>query len=194
MPVARGNKPKLYFDTCCFLDMLQYGLKISPKPDRALHVEYCKRFLHASRKGDVAVYTSMLTSAECICVKDESVADKHTRVMTDEVKRLITGMLQSGKSGVEAVQATPAVVNRSRDLEWMHGARFNTMDSLHIATALVTGCDYFITTDDKLDKWGGVQIIKKLGLGVCRADAIANLLPDGNQNLLPLVGGKAGKS
>lgn len=190
MPAAIGTKPRLYFDACCFIDMLQFGLKVSPKPDRALHVEYCRRLLDAARKGDVKVYTSMLTAAECICLKDETDPSNHKRVVTDEVKRLITGMLQSGRSGVEPVQATPAIVNRARDLEWTHGAQFTTMDSLHIATALAMGCDYFVTTDDKLDKKGGVQIVNKLGLGFSRADALVHLLPDGQQVLMPLIGGR----
>lgn len=191
MSVARGTKPKLYFDTCCFLDMLQFGLKVSPKTERELHVEYCHRFLEASRKGEVEVYTSLLTTAECICLKDESAEGNHKRILTPEVKRLITGMLQSGRSGVEPVQATPLIVNRARDLEWKDGARFNTMDALHIATALSMGCDYFITTDDKLDKKGGVKVVNRLGLSFCRADAIAHLLPGSNQLRIDLVGGRS---
>lgn len=189
MAAATGTKPKLYFDTCCFLDMLQYGLNISPKPDRAGHVDFCRRFLDAARKGEVAIYTSLLTATECVCVKDESDTKNPKRILNDDVKSLINGMLQSGRSGVMPVQPTPSIVNRARDLEWVNAAQFTPLDSLHIATALAMGCNYFITTDGKLDKKGGVQIVKGMGMGFCRADEIAHLLPDGAQYLMSLVGG-----
>ncbi|HXE19697.1 MAG TPA: type II toxin-antitoxin system VapC family toxin [Castellaniella sp.] len=183
MADAKGNKPTLYFDTCCFLDMLQHTLKISPKTDREPHVFYCRKFLEAARQEQVTVYTSTLTVAECICVKDESDPGNHKRVMTDDVKRLIEGMLSSGRSGIMPVQPLPAIVKKARDLEWAHGARFSTMDSLHIATALHMKCDYFVTTDGTLDRKGGQTIVKALGLGFCRADSLAHLLTSDSRQL-----------
>jgi predicted nucleic acid-binding protein len=184
MAVAKGTNPRLYFDTCCFLDMLQHGLKISPKPDRAPHVAFCKMFLEAARSGDVEVYTSTLTVAECVCVTDESDPSNHKRILTPEVKRLIDGMIMSARSGVMPLQPTPGIVKAARDLEWVHGARFTPMDSLHVASALAAKCDYFITTDGKLDSKGGATVVRGVtGLGFCRADALAHLLPNSARQL-----------
>ncbi len=171
------TETRLYFDTCCFLDMLQHTTGISPKPERAAHVHYLRQFLDYARANGAKVFTSTLTVSECQFVKDDSNKDNHKRVFTAEVQRLIDGMLLSTKSGVMPVQPTYNIVKASRDLLWTHGARFTPLDSLHIATALNQKCQYFVTTDTKLDE-ASVDIVKAMGLGFCAADKLAHLLPD----------------
>ena len=167
---------KLYFDTCCFLDMIQHTSGISPKPDRTAHVFYLRQFLDLARAKGAVVYTSMLTVAECQFVSDESDKSNFKKILTPEVKRLIDGMLLSGKSGILSVQATPNIVRASRDLRWVHGTNFKPMDALHIATALKLGCTHFITTDAKLDEKSKL-IVNSLGLAFCTADILKELLP-----------------
>ena len=167
---------KLYFDTCCFLNMLQHTTGISPKPDRASHVFYLKQFLELARANGAVVYTSLLTVAECQYVLDETDKSNGKKIFTDDVKRLIDGMLLSGKSGVVSAQPTPNIVRASRDLRWVHDAKFSPMDALHIATALTLRCSHFITTDAKLVAESKLRL-NALGIAFCTADSIKDLLP-----------------
>ncbi|HQS65527.1 MAG TPA: PIN domain-containing protein [Acidovorax defluvii] len=167
---------KLYFDTCCFLDMLQHTTGITPKSERAAHVFYLRQFLELARAKGAVVYTSMLTVAECQFASDESDKSNVKKILTQDVKRLIDAMLLSGKSGVLPAQATPNIVRASRDLRWVHGTNFKPLDALHIATALKLGCSHFITTDTKLDAKSKL-IVTALGLAFCTADALKDLLP-----------------
>jgi predicted nucleic acid-binding protein len=171
-----NSEPRVYFDACCFIDMVAHDLSIGVRQDRTLHVYYCRKFLEAARGKEAHVFTSTLTVSECLGIKDESESNNHKTVLTDEVKRLFEGMLLSAKSGVMPVQPTPRIVKFSRDLRWTHAATFKPMDSLHIATAIDMKCGYFLTTDSKL-KPENIAIAKALGLVVCTADSIANLLP-----------------
>lgn len=186
-----SSEPRVYFDSCCFIDMVAHNLSIGVRTDRTSHVYYCRKFLEAARANDACVFTSTLTVAECLVIKDESDPKGHRSVLTDEVKRLFEGMLLSAKSGVMPVQPTPRIVKSARDLRWEHAASFQPMDSLHIATAIDMKCGYFVTTDDKLKlKLEKTAILKALTLVVCTADSIANLLPS-KYRQLPLDPPKA---
>jgi predicted nucleic acid-binding protein len=184
-----NSEPRVYLDACCFIDMVAHDLSVGVRQDRASHVYYCRKFLEAARGKEAHVFTSTLTVAECLGIKDESDAKNHKSVLTDEVKRLFEGMLLSAKSGVMPVQPTPRIVKSARDLRWAHAATFKPMDSLHIATAIDMKCGYFLTTDSRL-KSENIAIAKALGLVVCTADSIASLLPSKYQQL-PLIPSKA---
>lgn len=184
-----SSEPRVYFDSCCFIDMAAHNLSIGVRTDRTSHVFYCRKFLEAARANDAYVFTSTLTVAECLVVKDESDPKGHRAVLTDEVKRLFEGMLLSAKSGVMPVQPTPRIVKSARDLRWEHAATFQPMDSLHIATAIDMKCGYFLTTDGKI-KLENAAILKALGLVVCTADEIADRLPS-KYRQLPLDAPKA---
>ena len=187
--VTMSGEPRVYFDACCFIDMVSHDLSVGVRLDRASHVHYCRNFLEAAKCNEAHVFTSILAVAECLAIKDESDPKYPRPVLTDEVKRLFEGMLMSTKSGVMPVQPTPRIVKAARDLRWGHAATFKPMDSLHIATAIEMKCGYFLTTDGKL-KSENVAIAKTLGLVVCTADSIAHLLPT-KYRQLPLTPSKA---
>lgn len=180
-----SSEPRIYFDACCFIDMVSHDLLIGVRQDRAEHVYYCRKFLEASRGNEARVYTSTLTVAECVTVKDESDPNNFVAVMTEDVRRLFEGMLLSSKSGVMPVQPTPRIVKAARDLRWEHGATFGPMDSIHIATAMDMNCSYFLTTDGKL-KQKNIEIAKNLGLVISTADSLTSLLPS-KYRQLPLL-------
>lgn len=185
MVVMMSSEPRIYFDACCFIDMVSHDLSIGVRQNRAEHVYYCRKFLEASRGNEARVFTSSLTVAECVTIKDESDQNNFVAVMTEDVRRLFEGMLLSSKSGVMPVQPTPRIVKAARDLLWEHGATFRPMDSIHIATALDMKCSYFLTTDGKL-KPKNIEIVKNLGLVICTADSLASLLPS-KYRQLPLI-------
>ncbi|CAN4267472.1 PIN_MT3492-like domain containing protein [Methylophilaceae bacterium] len=167
---------RVYFDSCCFIDLAKTSLNLHTESGRTDHIFYCKKLLDAARKKELVVLTSILTLSECTHVKDKSKFKTEQAIRTDEVKRLFHGMVMSGRSGVLPVQPTPLVVEKARDLVWTHGTSLKAMDAIHVATAIVNKCNYFLTTDN-LGK-ENIEIINGLGLSVCSAGQISHLLPD----------------
>ncbi|MCZ2173301.1 MAG: PIN domain-containing protein [Burkholderiales bacterium] len=169
------TKPTIYMDTCCFIDMAKTALSIQTPPRREPHIFYCRKFLDAARAKDVVIYTSTMTVVECVVIKDSS--KPGNPIVEDEaVRALFRGMLMSGKSGVMPVIPTPRITESARDLRWTHDITCKPIDALHLATAIDMKCSHFLTTDGRL----GAENIKKiadLGLVVCSADEVANLLP-----------------
>lgn len=179
-------KPKVYLDACCFIDMAQSQLSIQMQIEREPHVFYCRKFLEAARGNDAIVFTSSLSVAECVYVKDLSKPQEEQTVLTEEVKRLFRGMLLSGsgRSGVIPVQPTPLIVEGARDLRWVHEITLKPMDALHASTALEMKCTHLVTTDKHFDN---VKVeLQGMGIIVCTADSLAHLLPD-RYRQLPLV-------
>lgn len=172
---------RVYFDTCCFIDLAKTHLKLQLDANREPHVFFCRKFLDAARSKECVVLTSSLTLTECTHVKDKSQPEAKQIIKSDEVKRLFQGMIMSGKSGVIPVQPTPLIVEKARDLVWEHRANLRSLDALHIATALHQKCTHFITTDNLGEE--NIRIINSLGLPVCTADKISYLLPDHHKQL-----------
>ena len=58
------------------------------------------------------------------------------------------------------VEENEALLEQGKDL---HRDGFSEMDALHIACALIGGCEYFLTTDARIlkrkDRIGGIQIV-----------------------------------
>jgi predicted nucleic acid-binding protein len=172
------GESKVYFDSCCFIDLAQMALKFPVKTDREKHVHACKNFLNAARAKtpDAFVFTSIVTIVECLYVTDLSKAAQDQKIANLEVQRLFKGMLQSGTSGVMPVATTPMITEDARDLRWVHGITCKPMDALHIASARKLGCTHFITTDSFTAS--DVNKLAALGLVVSSADKVAfSLLP-----------------
>lgn len=167
---------RLYFDACCFIDLVTHTLRFPTIAARADHIYFCRKFIDAARNKEALIITSTLTVTECTHVRDESKAEKEKIIKTEQVKRLFQGMLLSGKSGITPAQPTPQIIELARDLVWVHGTNLQPMDSLHVATALFHNCTHFITTDG-LRNDENKKILNDLGLAVCQADEISHLLP-----------------
>jgi len=172
-----SSVPTIYMDACCFIDLAKSLLKVPVQKEREPHLFFCRKFIEASRKGDAVVYTSTITVVECVKADDASIGNVSNSAVDEErVKALFKGMLMSAKSGVLPVMPTIAIIEAARDLRWNHGITCKPMDALHIATARAMKCGHFITTDKRI----GAENITKLaalGLAVCSADSIADLLP-----------------
>jgi predicted nucleic acid-binding protein len=170
------NIPVVYMDACCFIDLAKHDFKMQTRQDREPHIFYCRKFIEAARKNDATVYTSTISVVECIKLTDDLSSGGPT-TEDARVKELFKGMLMSARSGVLPVIPQPRITELARDLRWDHGITCKAMDAIHIATALSMKCSHFLTTDAKL----GAENVKKigaLGLAVCTADKLADLLPD----------------
>gem|GEM_PF-4338707 len=136
------------------------------------------------------VYTLTVTAVECVKLTDDTVPGGPTRD-DDTVRDLFKKMLMSGRSGVIPVMPTPVITELARDLRWRHGITCKPMDRLHIATAMAMKSSHFFTTDDKLGQQN-VAKINALGLAVCRANSVSEMLPD-RYRQLTLEGSKHAK-
>lgn len=176
--MATNNKPKIYLDACCYIDLAQEDAGYQPDGSKD-HVWYCRQFLDAAKQKDVEVYGSILLITECTYVRDG-----RNKVLNEEVKNLFRAMLLSGKT-VTPIQPTPTIAERARDLSWSDEFSFGSMDSVHLATALIHKCNLFITRDKKIidnkDK------LKTLSISVGHADTFKSWLPDKyKQQTLPM--------
>lgn len=132
---------RAYVDSCCFIDMVKTSVGQVLSTEKAEDVWYLKRLLEAHRDGEVALYTSTMTIAECSHIGEERPSEK--------VKSEFTRLLTSGQY-VRLVQATPFIAQDARDLRWNHGIALRGMDTVHVASALQMKCEEFISSNGKL--------------------------------------------
>lgn len=163
-----ANPPKVYCDSCCFIDLAKkrHGAETDPKRER--HLWFAEQILRAGRAEHLSVYTLTLTIVECLHIDQQ---------YTPDVQRIFKTLL-SGASGVILVQPDPFVVERARDLRWIHNLTLQPFDSLHVAAALEVGCTEFITTDGGILKRFNPINGAKLGLRAIMA-ADSSALPEG---------------
>lgn len=153
---------KIYIETPCFIDVIKYNLKSSShlSEDLQNYIWHIQQILKASEAKDIQVITSTLTIAEC------RRADRETSP-TPEVKRIINSVLTSGKI-ITLTQVTQGVAEKARDLEWIDGINLKGADAIHVASALITGCKEFLTSDHQGSRspLKNAEKISKLGLKV----------------------------
>ncbi len=131
------SKPRLYIDSCDFIEVIKHGEGGAIIPDRLNDLWYIRKCMEASRAGEIEVVTSMLTIAE---------VRRADGAPTDRIKRVIRSVLTSGKI-VTLAEMTQGIAERARDLHWEHGINLGGADAVHVATAVVTGCKEFFTSD-----------------------------------------------
>jgi len=152
----------LYMDSCCFIDAAKYTLdrkeSIDHLEDKEEHIRYCIKMLDAARSGHIRLLTGTLTISECTHLSG---------IVDDEIKRLFRSILSSGRVA-KLVTDSVFIAERARDLKWTHNIHLRGADATHVATALESGCEEFITDDDKILKYASE--IAKLGLRVIRAN------------------------
>ena len=167
--------PAVYMDTCCFIDTVKYAKKLNIASGQEKDIWTAQQFLYAARDREIKIYTSSLTTAEFIGVRESK---KDPINIDDETQRLIGAILGSGISGVIPVQPDYFVVKAARDLAWKHGfSAVKPMDRMHLATALAVSCIEFLTTDHRLASPARKAMLSKLGLRICNPND-SNLLPE----------------
>jgi len=144
------DSSRIYIESCPFIDMAKHHAQMplatnkTDQANREKNVWYCTKILEAARDRKVSVYTSIITVAECTHVGDGK------SIPSDNVKRFYMGLLASGKSGIELISSTLTIIEQARSLRWNSGIALGGLDSIHLASALFTKCEEFITTDDRL--------------------------------------------
>jgi predicted nucleic acid-binding protein len=163
-----ADNPRLYLDSCCFIDMVKVDIGRTVTNDRQSDVWYLKQITQANRDGEIDVFTSVITIAECTHAGDGYISP--------QVRTSFQSLLMSGQY-VRLVQPTPFIATDARDLKWVHGISVRGADAIHIASALDRKCEEFITTDDQAKKLAAKATLLALGLRIIRASE-TKCLPD----------------
>jgi PIN domain. len=166
-------KPRLYLDTCSFIDIVKGQLSLLVDEDRKNDVWYLTQLMKAHAAGDVTLFTSFLAVAEAVAV--EAGNGTVPQDVQDRFRRLLT----SGQY-VMLWSPTPATARTAQDLRWKHKLVLGGPDALHIATAMEARCAEFITSDDRLQKPKlAAAIITLQGIGLSAIPARkTKYLPD----------------
>jgi hypothetical protein len=175
---------KVYIDSCCFIDMVKTKLGRKLATEREKDVWHLKSLLEANRDGEVRVFTSTFTIAECSHDGDGKISDA--------VKNEFSRFLMSGQY-VVLVQLTPFIAQRARDLRWTYGLALKPADSVHVASAMEMECEEFLSSDVKLERLLKAKAaLTKIGLPV-RGGRETQCLPM-KYRQLELENGKNGKN
>lgn len=100
--------------------------------------------LESAAESEIEIFTSMIAVAECVA------AQRGDANVPQEIKDRFIALFTSGKSGVVLIEVGIFVVERSRDLRWKQKLVLGALDSIHVASALDTGCEELVTLDRKL--------------------------------------------
>lgn len=127
------SKPRIYIDSCYFIDVAKGRLSATLDPGRIDHLPYVEGALRASLAGHIEVWTSTITSAECLCI------DPAPEV-PDSVQDVFRQLFESGNV-VRLEAADIFVMDDARDLRWKDGIKCGGgADGIHVATAIKLGC------------------------------------------------------
>lgn len=171
----KNAKPRLYLDSAPIIDLVKVKVGIGVD-ERDADVWHIQQMIRAAQAKDVELYTSALSIAECTHVEDPK--------KLDEAKPFFMGLLASGKSGIILIQPTLNILERARDLRWIHGVNLGGADAIHVASAHYFKCDELITRDAKILK--NATVLGKIGIRVCVGSQTDNLPPQYRQGGLEL--------
>lgn len=161
------QKPRIYLDAAPIIDLVKFKVGVGIDPERESDAWHLQQLLKAGRDGEVEIFTSTLTLAECTHVD--------VQAKQDQARPFFLQILSSGRGGVLLVQPIMALIEDARNLRWSHGISLRGMDSIHLATALKFRCHEFLHRDGKIGK--SAPAFGALGLRVC-APSDTQLLPD----------------
>ncbi len=96
--------------------------------------------------ADITLVTSDLTRLEC---RVKPLRDRNTALLQD-YEDYFSGAIQ------EIVPLSRVVIDRATDIHAQYG--FRTPDAIHLAAALVAGCDVFLTNDHRLNRFTALAV------------------------------------
>jgi hypothetical protein len=139
--MSPSSIPKVYFDSNVLIELAKMRVGLHD-PNRANDLWFFQQMLKASQAGELRLYTSALTIAECVHV--DQVYDAPTQ-------QFFSGILLSG-SMVTLVQSSVFVAEYARDLRWKHNIKLKPIDSIHVASALDAECKEMLSWDMGISK------------------------------------------
>mgnify|MGYP003458486899 CR=1 FL=1 len=64
-----SNGPRVYLDSCCYIDVVKHDVAITHSASPNSDVWYLKQLLQAHRDGKIIIHSSVLAIAECLAVE-----------------------------------------------------------------------------------------------------------------------------
>jgi hypothetical protein len=178
------NKPRVYIDSCYYIDVAKGRLSRTLDQGRDLHIPFVEKLLLAALNDDIEVWASTFIIAECLAV------EKGDMDVPADVRDTFSRLLASGNPvKIQAVDVF--IAERARDLRWRDQIKCGGgADSIHVATALELGCEEFISTNVKRGPLNADAAVKlaKLGLRVIEAPQTSVLPPHYIKPLLDETG------
>ncbi len=162
------SSPRIYCDANPIIELAKLA-KGTHEPRRERDLWFLKQMLRAAENGEIELYTSSISVAECVAAGDDCGPD---------VQEFFIGVLTSGRM-FRLVQDSIFVAEHARDLRWNHNLRLKGADAIHVASALEAECEELISWDADMNNSRSIEkvaILQKLGIKV--------ILP-GQSSLLP---------
>lgn len=158
--MTKSSAPKLYIDSCCFIDLVKIEIGEPTEHGRDAQVQRLKLILEASKNKDIALLTSTITVVECLHANNR---------FEDVVKNRFSRLLTSGQY-VSLITPDVFIAEAARDVRWIHGIGMKPLDYIHIASAVDRGCAEFLTMDgddmlkkkDKIKAELGIDVVTPL--------------------------------
>ena len=161
-----SRQPRIYIDSCYYIDVVKGRRSGTLDPDRQAHISVVERLLQRALDGHIEIWASTLVVAECLSIGRD--AD-----VPESVRAEFEGLLTAGKP-VKIHGVDLFVVERARDLRWVHGINCGGgADGIHVATALELGCREFLTANRRRGPLNVAPELEQLGLRVITAPEIA---------------------
>lgn len=151
------DRPRIYLDSAPIIDLVKFKVGVGINQQREKDVWHMQQLLVASRDEKINLFTSAISILECVHVQDQN--------KLDAAKPFFLGLLASGKSGIKLVQPTLSLMERARDLRWIHGISLKGVDALHAATAIQFHCAELLTRDGRFA--ANKELLATLGVHVC---------------------------
>lgn len=175
------SKPRIYIDSCCYIDVVKGRHQVALEADRAAQLPFLEGLLLAALDGEIEIWSSTITIAECLNV------DPQQTTVPEDVQASFVEILTSG-SAVRLQAVDLFIAEMSRDLRWIHGIHCGRgADSIHVATALELKCEELLTTNTGKGPLQGKapEQLAKMGLRVIQPHQ-TSLLPPHYTNPLGL--------
>ena len=96
--------------------------------------------------AEVQAVTSELARLEC---RVKPIRDKEPEVLADYDQFFAEAI-------TEMVALTHEVIDLATEIRATYG--FKTPDAIHVAAAVASGCNVFLTNDHRLDRYGGIAV------------------------------------
>lgn len=131
-----SSVPRIYSDANPIIELAKKSLG-THDPARTLDLEYLEQMLKAANNGDLDLFTSSISMAECTHAGGD---------WSQPIQEFFIGVLSSG-SMFKLVQDSIFVAEQARQLRWKHNISLSGMDAIHVASAIEANCGEFLTWD-----------------------------------------------
>lgn len=105
---------------------------------------------YISRSTHITAYASVMTLKE-VLVKpltsgDTALAEEYESILTDNDQ-------------LQLMEVTPAIARKAAELRAIYKKGLKPLDAVHVATAIVSECEVFLTNDDELKKIKEIKVV-----------------------------------